>query len=217
MSEYSATSENNHQQNERAGYLSKWLSLLFWLIIPGTIAGLMGSNIFMTSAPGLYMAGQILNALCTAASGFIFLKLSREEDHYHIAAICAFVAAGASLLASIISGAAETPNWTLFITIPAAIVALTGTSHEFKAHSSILFNVDHALSEKWDFLWKWYIGTFIGMIGSVLLILIVPILGLLVFIIAAIAFIIVSIIRLVTLYNTAHDFKLLSMAPQSEG
>ena len=55
------------------------------------------------------------------------------------------------------------------------------------------------------------------MIGSVLLILIVPILGLLVFIIASIAFIIVSIIRLVTLYHTARDFKLLSMAPQSEG
>ena len=29
MSEYPATSENNHQQNERADYLSKWLSLLF--------------------------------------------------------------------------------------------------------------------------------------------------------------------------------------------
>jgi len=216
MSEYSATSENNNQQIERAGYLGKWLSLLFWLIIPGTIAGLLGSNIFMTSAPGLYMAGQILNALCTAASGFIFLKLSREEDHYHIAAICAFVAAGASLLVSIISGAAQTPNWTLFISIPAAIVALTGTNHEFKAHSSILFNIDHELSERWVTLWKWYLGTFLGMLGSVLLLLIVPIFGLLVLIVAAIAFIIVSIIRLVTLYNTARDFKLLSMAPPSE-
>ncbi len=89
-------SENNENLAPRYAFLGKWLSILFWLIIPGTIAGLMGSNTLMNSAPGVYIAGQILNAVCTLASGLIFLKLSAEEDRYKTAGICALIAAAAS-------------------------------------------------------------------------------------------------------------------------
>ena len=206
-------SENNENLAPRYAFLGKWLSILFWLIIPGTIAGLMGSNTLMNSAPGVYIAGQILNAVCTLASGLIFLKLSAEEDRYKTAGICALIAAAASLFVAIVSGAASTPDWTLFITLPAAVFALIGTYHEFTAHSEILFHIDHALSERWNKLWKWYLGCFIGMFGSVLLMLMAPVLGALVYVAAAIAFIVISIMRFVSLYRTAKIFRLSSMEP----
>jgi hypothetical protein len=94
-----------------------------------------------------------------------------------------------------------------FFTIPAAIIALVGEYNEYMGHSAVLTGVDNELSEKWEVLWKWYIGLFLGMFGCILLMLIIPILGAIALIGAAIGLVVVGILKLVYLYRTAKLFR----------
>lgn len=192
---------------KRAPVLGKWLWIIFWLVIPSTIGSLMTNNTVAEFVPALYIPGQILNAVVSAAYGLILIKLASEEDRYRTAGICALVAGGVSVLIALMSGTAETPTWTLVFSIPAAIVAFVGEYNEYMAHSIVLTGVDNELSEKWESLWKWYIGMFGAMIGSILIMLIIPILGALVILAAAIGTIVVSILKLVYLYRTAKTFR----------
>lgn len=192
---------------KRAPILGKWLWILFWLIIPSTIGSLMTHETVVEFAPALYIPGQVLNAMVSVAYGLILVKLASEEDRYRTAGICALVAGGVSILIAVISRAAENPTWTLLVSIPAAVVSFVGEYNEYMAHSTVLTGVDNELSEKWEKLWKWYIGLFCAMIGSILVMLIIPILGALVILAAAIGTIVVSIMKLVYLYRTAKIFR----------
>lgn len=192
---------------KRVPILSKWLWTLFWLIVPATIAGIMGNKYVMNIAPDVYMTGQILKVVCAIAYGAILFKLSTEEDRYRKAGICALVSAAASALVVVISGAAEAPAWSLIITLPTAIVALVGEYNEYMAHSSVLMDVDNELPEKWTTLWKWYIGCTLGMFGSIIMMLIAPTLGIIVLVGATIGTVVVSIMKLVYLYRTAKVFR----------
>jgi len=157
--------------------------------------------------PVLRIVGLVLRAVCSVAVGVIFLRLTSEEEHYRSAGICALVAGVASILVACFSGGAKAPTWTLAISIPSAIVGMVGEYHEFTAHSVVLTGLDNRLSQQWSSLWKWYIGTYCALIGSVLLIIISPILGLLVSIVAAIGLVIVSLLKLGYLYQTASAFR----------
>lgn len=158
-------------------------------------------------APGLYLPGQILNAVCSLTYGAILLKLASEEDRYRTAGICALIAGGVSAVVALISGTGEEATWTLLFTLPAAIVAIVGEYNEYMGHSAVLSGVDNELSEKWEVLWKWYIGLFLGMFGCILIMLIIPILGAIALIAAAIGTVVVSILKLVYLYRTAKIFR----------
>lgn len=192
---------------KRAPILDKWLWIIFWLIIPSTIGSLMANETTAKILPGLFMPGQIINAICSITYGAILLKLGSEEDSYRTAGICALIAGGVSAVVAFISGAAEAATWTLIFTIPAAIVALVGEYNEYMGHSAVLTGVDNELSEKWTMLWKWYIGLFLGMFGCILLMLIIPIFGALALIGAAIGVLVVGILKLVYLYRTAKIFR----------
>lgn len=192
---------------KRAPVLGKWLWIIFWLIVPSTIGSIMANETTATILPGLFMPGQIINAICSLTYGAILMKLSSEEDRYRTAGVCLLIAGGVSAVVAIISGIGEEPAWTLFFTIPAAVVGLVGEYNEFIAHSAVLSGVDNELSEKWETLWKWYIGLFLGMFGCILLMLLIPILGALALIAAAIGLVVVSILKLVYLYRTAKIFR----------
>lgn len=191
----------------RAPILGKWLWILFWLIIPSTIAGLMTDDTISGMFPGLYMPGQILNALCHLAYGGILLYLASEEDGYRTAGICSLVAGGISVLVSVISGPGDAPAGSLLFTLPAAIVALVGEFKEFTAHSDVLADVDRELSEKWCVLWKWNIGLYVGMLACTVVVFIIPLLGALGVLAASIGLLVVSIMKLVYLYKTAKTFR----------
>ena len=192
---------------KRAPILGKWLWILFWLIIPATVASLMTNETIVEVFPSIFIPGAILRAICSLTYGLILLKLGAEEAQYRTAGICTLIGGAASVLIAFISGGAETPNWTLLISLPAAVVALVGEYHEFNAHSAVLFELDGMLCEKWCSLWKWYIGAYGALIGSIVLLLIAPILGLLVMLAAAIGIAVVGIAKLVYLYRTAKLFK----------
>ena len=190
----------------RAPVLGKWLWLLFWLVIPSTVGGLLSNDTVTELMPALNLPGQLLGALCNLAAGLILLKLGDEEDGYHTAGVCTLIAAGANLLATILSGGADV-RWTLLITIPAAVFGMVGQYHEYMSHGAVLTGVDNELAEKWEKLWKWYLGIMLSLIGSILVMLIASVLGLLIAAAAAIGLVVVEIIRLVCLFRTAHIFR----------
>ena len=123
------------------------------------------------------------------------------------AGICALIAGASSALAAIINGGSDGATWILIFTIPAAIVGIVGEYNEYMGHSAVLSGVDNELSEKWEVLWKWYIGLFLGMFGCIIVMLIIPILGAIAILGCAIGTIVVSILKLVYLYRTAKIFR----------
>ena len=191
----------------RAPVLGKWLWIIFWLIIPSTIGSIMAHETTAKILPELFMPGQIINAICSLIYGAILLKLGSEEDRYRTAGICALIAGASSALAAIINGGSDGATWILIFTIPAAIVAIVGEYNEYMAHSAVLSGVDNELSEKWEVLWKWYIGLFLGMLGCIIVMLILPILGAIAILGCAIGTVVVSILKLVYLYRTAKIFR----------
>ena len=192
---------------KRAPILGKWLWIIFWLIIPSTIGSLMANETTAKILPGLLMPGQIITAICSLTYGAILLKLGSEEDRYRTAGICALIAGGVSAAVAIITGTAEEATWTLLFTLSAAVVAMVGEYNEYMAHSAVLSGVDNELSEKWELLWKWYIGLFLGMLGCILLMLIAPVLGAIAILGCAIGTVVVGILKLVYLYRTAKIFR----------
>ena len=192
---------------KRAPVLGKWLWIIFWLVIPSSIGSIMSHETTAKILPGLLMPGQIINAICSLTYGAILLKLGSEEDRYRTAGICALIAGGVSAVVAIITGTAEEATWTLLFTLPAAVVAMVGEYNEYMAHSAVLSGVDNELSEKWEVLWKWYIGLFLSMFGCIIVMLIAPVLGAIAILGCAIGTVVVSILKLVYLYRTAKIFR----------
>ena len=192
--------------DKKAPILAKWLSILFWLIVPSLIGSLMSLEVWAETAPGLYITGKIISTASSVAYGLILLKLAGQEDLYHSAALCRLAAAIVSGAILIFSGGVP-PTWTLFLSVPSAIVSLVGEYKEFDAHAQVLYGVDNILSQKWTSLWRWNLASYGGLVGGIVLLLMIPILGLLVLLAASIALVVVSILRLVHLYNTAQTFQ----------
>lgn len=193
--------------SKAAPTLAKWLWILFWLVVPGSVASILSMDFLAESAPEVFLAGQILNTLCSAAYGLILLRLSGEEDRYKTAGLCTLAAAAVSALILFLSGGDTPRTWTLLLSIPASIAALVGEYNEFTAHSIILEGVDNALSEKWSSLWKWTLGSYGCMLGGVVLTLLIPFLGLIAVLAGAIGVLVTSILKLVRLYATAQTFR----------
>lgn len=187
----------------KAVFLGKWLWILFWLIIPSTVAGIMTNENLVAVLPGLNLPGQILQVAALLLYGGVLIKIACEDERYKTAGVCCLISAGVSVLVTILSYGKETPGWTLLFTIPAMIVSLVGEYNEYSAHAEVAGDV----FDKWTNLWKWFIGMTLGLLGSIVLMLIIPILGLIVALVTAIGTVVVSILKLVYLYRTAKTFR----------
>ena len=191
----------------RAPLLGKWLRILFLLVIPGTIASLLTEERITGLIPGLYIVGTILQLGCALTTVLALWKLSEAEDRYRTAALCSLSAAAVTLFLAVVTGGGEIPAWTLLITLPAAVVSLAGEYIQFTAHAIVTAPLDRELSEKWTNLWKWYIGSFAALLGSLILLLLISILGLLTMLASAIALMVIAIIKYIYLYRTAKLFR----------
>lgn len=190
----------------RAALLGKWLWLLFWLVVPGNIAGVMKLDFVRQAAPTIYTAGRVLSGACTAAYGAILLKLRGEEDRYWTAGICTLAEAGVLLLVALLARNEKELGWQL-VTLLAAIATIAGQYNEFGAHSAVLVGVDDGLAQKWTNLWKWFVGCTAAMVASILIVLFAPGLGLLVLLAGVVGIGVVSILKMVCLYRTAKVFR----------
>lgn len=186
----------------RAPLLGKWLWILFWL----PILSLGTSFLKVIPSPSLHILGTVVGVLFGIARGIILIKISSEERRYLIAGIYALISVVADKILLIVDSS-NNILLTLLIVPPIVIVGYVGMYQEFMAHAAVLENVDWDLSDKWEKLWKWYIGLIIGVVGSVLIVVLVPVLGLLVLLAGAIGIVVCGILSWVYLYRTAKVFR----------
>lgn len=191
---------------QKAAFLGKWLWILFWLVIPGSLGSFMTVEGIVKLFPAFNLPGQVINILCSAAYGLILLNLFSAHDNYRISGICCLVTTAVSAVVLGVSGGSDA-SWALILTIPASIVGLVGEYHEYIAHAGVLRDVDAILSQDWRNLWKWYIRMMAAIIGSIIVMLIVPPLGFVGVLVSAIGIVVVSIMKLVYLYRTAKAFR----------
>lgn len=197
-----AEADRREMLARKAPFMGKWLWVLFWLWIPSAIIGVLTSDVVVEAFPALATPGVILRLICNAAYGVILLRMSSECERYRLAGIFLIVPAAVNALSALVKG-----PLALLILLPAAVLALVGEYQEYTAHGEVLNQINETLSEKWHTLWLWFIGIYIALIGSVLLMLIFPGLGLLVALAALIGLIVVSILKLVYLYRSAQEFR----------
>lgn len=192
---------------QRVPVLGRWIWILFWLVIPSEIAGLMTNETVVSWFPGLEIPGGILKIAVSIAYALILLYLGHIHDRYRTAGICTLIGEAFSLLILLIPTNTGTAALILLATIPAVGVSVFGEYNEYMAHSDVLADVDRELSEKWSVLWKWYVGTSLALLCSLLLVFISPVLGGLAMIASGIGVIVVGIMKLVYLYRTAKVFR----------
>lgn len=190
--------------------LGKGLRLLFWVKVPMTIATIAGVVSFLGMFV-LYRPALLTGAVCSAAYGLILMQLKAADARYHRAGICMLISAAGNGLAAPFAG--STFVWSFVIASAAYAALLVGAFYEFGAHAAVLSEVDRALAEKWKKLWRWCVGMFLGMEGSVVICLANAALGLLVGLCASIGSVVVSILRLGYLCRTAKRLRELPSGP----
>ena len=201
----------NQMQTERkptvnVPLLAKWTNILFWLIIVSTVANFLTSENATNAVPVLAFTGQILNIVSTAAYGVVLMKIASESMHYRNSAICCFITAVISVAVIPISDDTES-FIAISVVIVSVVINMIGEYYEFIGHTDVLRDVDRALSDKWFKLWKWYIGTFLGMIGGTVLAVIIPLIGMIVVLASTIGTFVVSIVKIVYIYKMSKVFR----------
>lgn len=186
--------------------LAKWIGVLFWLIIAANIASLFTSENVTNAVPSLAFAGQILNIVTTAAYGVILLKIASESIYYRNSAICCFITAVVAVAMIPVSDDTDLAL-AIPVVIVSVIVSMIGEYYEYKGHTDVLNDVSPALSEKWIRLWKWYMGTFLGIIGGTVLAVMIPLIGMIIVLGATIGTMVVSVVKIVYIYKTAKAFR----------
>lgn len=200
---------NSWKLAEKAPFLGKWLWILFWLVIPQSLASLLTSDLF-AGQPVLSSLGQIMQLIYLLGCGLVLLKLSSQIARYRTAGICFLVGGMINAAFSIIpvpAAGSALAVWGSLIIVAGGIFLMVGEYHEYMGHSELLEGVDWELSDKWRKLWKWYIGCFIALLSSIVVITFSPFLGLLVTLAAIIGLLVVLIRKLVYLYRTAMIFR----------
>lgn len=200
----------NQMQTERkptvnVPLLAKWTNILFWLIIVSTVAKFLTSKNVTNAVPVLAFTGQILNIAATAAYGVVLMKIASESMHYRNSAICCFITAVISVAVIPISDDTES-FIAISVVIVSVVINMIGVYYEFMGHADVLRDVDRTLSDKWFKLWKWYVGTFFGMIGGTVLAVIIPLIGMIIVLASTIGTFVVSIVKIVYIYKMSKVF-----------
>lgn len=197
--------EKETVQKEHAAILGKWLWILFWLIIPSAIAGILGNKNLFGQESVVYVFGTILSMVVGILYGVILIPMRSVEERYRMAGIFSILSVVLSMSLEIIS--MENPLAVMLIGLLALVVGLVAKYYEFHSHAAVLQNVDLAFSQKWLTLWKWYCIMIVGLIASTLIVFISILLAALLLLVFAIGTFVVAIVQLVYLYKMARLFQ----------
>lgn len=203
---------------DKAPFLGQWLWVLFWLAVPQAMASLLMSSLFSSqSLP--YLLGQILQVVYLLGCGLVLLKLSSHIARYRTAGICFLVGGIVNILTSVLptlTSGDGLPLLLSLISLVSGVFLMVGEYQEYMGHSELLWDVDVELSDKWRKLWKWYIGCFLALLGSIVVVLFSSLLALLAALAATIGVLVVLIVKLVYLYRTAMVFRCWEFAAQPQ-
>ncbi len=187
----------------RAVGMGKWLWTLFWLTILWNIISYLSNDSVVDATSTLFYLGVILNLVLSVATGIVMLKLSSEEELYRTAGIFTLLSAFGNFAMNL-SGSNQILY--LLIAIPAVVLTFMAEHKQYKAHAEALVEVDRELSEKWDRLWRWFLGSYGAVVVSLFL-AVIPLIGILILFVSATAILVVNILKLVYLYKTAKAFR----------
>lgn len=186
---------------EKAQFLAPKMKFLFYLIIPYIVVQFMMLEFVKGIAPSIYSWGKIIAVATNILYGVILLSMGKAEDRYKTAGICIIICG--------ISGVLDILNigGSLLSSILITIVSLYGGYSEYMAHADILADINPELSQNWKNLWKWYIGSMIGLFASIIVVFISPVLAFLILMGAGIITIGVYIAKFVYIYKSTKSLE----------
>lgn len=188
----------------RAPFLGKWLWILFWLVVPSEISGIMTMDKVVEAFPLLRVPGLVLGITCSLVYSLILLRISSEHESYRLAGS---IGIGSTLLEVFMLVLGSTDGLVFLISLIKIVVGFLMTYHEYKAHGESVYPVDAELSECWEKLWKWKIYSIAGLAGSVFLTIISRFLGVVLLFASIIFVLVISVFKLIYLYQTAQAFR----------
>lgn len=191
--------------DRNAPVLAKWLWLLFWLVIPRTLAETLTLDVVASAFPAAGTVGEVLGALASLAYGAFLWQLRTVGGRYRTAALCSLVSSAGS--AVILFAVPEESGLWWLLSLAIIGVGLWATYREYYAHADVLEGLDDVLPGKWRRLWRWEAGSMLALFGCLLLVLLSAILALLILLAASIGLIVAAVLRLVYLYRTAKLFR----------
>ena len=211
MNDRETTGGGSRLNREDAAVLAGRLWPLFWLIVPGTIAGLMSDEALSAHWPDLASLGEILGILCSVVYGLLLLSLAKVNGGYRAAGACTLFVVAAGVIVQVLGGSGDPHNVersiALILTFLSGVAALVGEYTECTSHAEVLEPVDIALSQQWRRLWKWYIGAYLALFAGIFVTLLSAWLGLLVMTASTVGSLVVAILKLVYLWRTARTFR----------
>ena len=211
MNDREITGGGSRLNREDAAVLAGRLWPLFWLIVPGTIAGFLSDEALSAHWPDLASLGEILGILCSVVYGLLLLSLAKVNGGYRAAGACTLFVVAAGVIVQVLTGSGDPHNVersiALILTFLSGVAALVGEYTECTSHAEVLEPVDIALSQRWRRLWKWYIGAYLALFAGIFVTLLSAWLGLLVMTAATVGSLVVAILKLVYLWRTARTFR----------
>ena len=207
--ERQALMERRAAQRAEAGahapLLSKWLWVMFWLVVPSSVASLMTMEQVVNVMPGLQLPGSILSALCSMVYAYALWKLKEIRSMYRTAAMMMVPCALLSLLQALLPE--DRIGLSLLVALPCVALGLLEEYNEYKGHAAVLEGVEDEASRQWEKLWRWNVWLLLGVLGSFLVILILPLLGALALLVACIGVLVIHVLKLVYLYRMTKLFR----------
>ena len=211
MNDREITGGGSRLDRETTASLVWRLDALLWLVVPGTIAGLMSDEALSAHWPDLALLGEILGILCSVVYGLLLLSLAKVNGGYRAAGACTLFVVAAGVIVQVLGGSGDPHNVersiALILTFLSGVAALVGEYTECTSHAEVLEPVDIALSQRWRRLWKWYIGAYLALFAGIFVTLLSAWLGLLVMTASTVGSLVVAILKLVYLWRTARTFR----------
>lgn len=131
---------------KKAPFFAKWMWILFLMIIPDSLHAIITLDSFVEKFPRMLLIGYAFGLVCTVVNGLILIKMSEKEYQYKIAGVF-------FIIGNVINTAIElfeiSEAWSLFMLIPAFVLGMIATYHEFMGHASAMREIDDTISAKW--------------------------------------------------------------------
>lgn len=183
----------------------KYLSYMFWLLIPNIISGILTNENLGGRSKTLFIIGTVIQIVCLIAYAFFLWQLQTEEELYRTGAIIYLAGVVWTLVNSLFLKTSSVVLSIVFGLI-GLVISLAQIYFVYEAHSSIVEEIDPELSEKWMKLRKRYFIA-LGVVAASVVLLFIPVLAGICAIVGAIMVAVMGILELVYLYRSAQVCK----------
>ena len=197
--------KDEEERTRVAQALAKWVSFLFWMVIPMELCSFLFNEKLLELFPALELPGMVCPILLRLVYAGLLLKMSAVWPEYKRASVYLFCLSGVNLIGIFLPAL---PNGLdMLIAIPEAILGMVAMYYEYMAHAELIARYDLELSENWHKIWKWTWRALVGIFGGALFTAIAGIVGL-IFMLVCVGFLVAaSVLKYVYLYRMMKIFK----------